>query len=723
MSEQSKQVKRLSVARALIVLVGLIGLLQLSFWSDQKSFEVEGPSRIVKGPQNTIYIQIDRKIAKVSQEGEVLQVLDLDADAAIPEPIADFFVEDDGRFLIARRDSQLLQYYSPEGKLIKTHSRIPSELVDGNHFCKFSKDAVTGIIYFADTSHHRIQIYGPDEKEISTITVPSGAFVAPRAVTEPADGEDDQGEIVTPDTPLRYPNGLLFEGDRLIAADTGNARLVVFYPNGLLDKVIPLFDGKSVAYNNPLKVARYGDNLYAIVRGPNFLGGEVAAFDLVSGQQRPFQYQKSLDPWDVFATAGEVLVADRESLSVLRYATAGEFLGVFGQPSLQNLYADRQIARKTYQWLRIGSLAGMIMLLLSLLFASRKQRIEHEAAGTRLHQPVQILQRLLGPIGSVRRNILLLIIPGIGQAAAGRLLRACTAFAFLLFFASLVVFSWIQYREIAAVQLPLHITVVLLFYTVWMAVALDGIRLSGRQPEMFRNLKLSRIALSLTAPLITVFTAVFAQFAREMAVRADPDLSLTIQMAFRSLMAIAGGATSQFSSTIPAAVVFGWSGAAAGMFFAIAWQAKLGKRRMVTGLIAGTFAGIGSWIVTAALLRNRLGWMFYIQPMQGALLGLLAYLYFRNTGMPVLVVLTAIAGAWIGDFIRMILDAVLGAPLRSLTFISADSYWPGVSARLGFIVLPVFFIHLAIWLAWNAAADRPVGSVDQPMSENRAVEA
>ena len=110
---------KITIRSAIAVLLLLVGLLQLSFWADIKSFEVEGPSRMVRGPQDTIYIQIDRKIAKVSSDGEALHVLDLDREASIPEHIADFFVEDDGRLLIARRDSQLLQYYSPEGKLMR----------------------------------------------------------------------------------------------------------------------------------------------------------------------------------------------------------------------------------------------------------------------------------------------------------------------------------------------------------------------------------------------------------------------------------------------------------------------------------------------------------------------------------------------------------------------------------------------------------------------------
>ncbi len=718
MTEQAKPAKKPSVARALIVLVGLIGLLQLSFWSDQKSFEVEGPLRIVQGPQDTIYIQIDRKIVKVSRDGEVLHVLDLDADAAIPEHIADFFVENDGSLLIARRDSQLLQYYSPEGKLIKTHSRSPSALVAGDHFCKFSKDAATGRLYFADTSHHRIQIYGPDEKEINDIAVPSRiSSVLSSGDTPP---QNEQVSVPGSETHLRYPNGLVFNNDRLIATDTGNFRLLVFYPDGLLDRVMPT--GEGLEYHNPFRVSWSDDSLYVIMRGPNFLGGKVAAFSMTSGRPRPFSHPKSIDPWDVFARPSDVLVADRESLSVLKFSPVGEPLGVFGQASLRNIYADRQVTRKTYQWLRTGSLAGMAILLLSLLVASRTQRLAHEAAGESLYKPIEVLQRFLGPIGGMRRGLLLIVIPGLGQAAAGRILRACTLLCGLLFMGAVAVYPWFQYQEtsISTFTPSVAIMAAMLFYTAWMAVVLDGFRMNGKQQVNPKGFRIARVLLSLAAPLITITLAVAAQVFREMTAYSYPQFAEAIQTVFRSLMTTVGRSISPYPSTIPAALVFGWGGAAAGMFSSLAWQAKLGKNKVLAGIIAGFAAGMASWLISALLLGDRLGWMLYIQYCQGALIGVLAYLYFRRAGMPLLVVPIAVAGAWSGDLIRMV-TAAHGVSLRSVIPIPVSSYWTGGQARLGFILLPAFFIHLAIWAAWNAAASKPIGRESDMTPEQHPV--
>lgn len=705
MTEQLAQ-KKLTVMRALIVLVGLLLLMQLSFWADEKSFEVEGPSRIVKGPKDTLYIQIDRKIAKVSQDGEVLHVVDLDADAAIPEHIADFFVEDDGRLLIARRDSQVLQYYSPEGKLIKTHERVPSAVVDGdNHFCKFSKDSTAGILYLADTSHHRIQIYGPDEKEMKTILVPSGSL----QVVEQRE-DFDETRITSPDTPLHYPNGLIFDRDRLIATDTGNYRIVIFHPDGALDKVIPVQQGESSGLINPFRVARSGDTVYAIMRGPNFLGGRVAAFDQITGQSRTFSHGKSIDPWDVFARLDDVLVADRESLSVLRYTPVGKLLDTFGKPSLQSLYADRQIARKTYQLLRKGSLAGMLLVLIWLLFASRRQRVSYDEAGQSLHTPVSSLQKLLGPMGSVRRKALLVLVPGLGQAAAGRILRAFTVVVILAFFVSFVVFSSIFYDEKAS--LPVLITIMLMTYTVWMIIALDGVRLSGKPATVTSKRGFKHVLTTIASPLLTVCAAITAQLLREAVVQSRPDVSVVIQSLFRALMSAFSDKVSLFSSVFPAAVLFGWGGAAAGMFATLSWQAQAGRKKILLGIIFGFPAGIIAWMATSLLVGARLGSLFYMPAMQGIMLSTFAYLFFRKNGMPLLVIPVAAAGAWVGSFVKLLIGGFDTFLMNILPSFGMGSVWMGTVTRIEFVASIAFFIHLAVWVAWNTATAKPLNSID-----------
>ncbi len=692
MTAKNKSYGKISFLNAFIAFLILTGLLLLSLWADRKSAEVEGPSRLVRGPRDTIYVQVDRSIAKVSSEGELLGLLDLDMDASVPD-VADFFVEQDGRLLFARRDSQLLQYYSPEGKLLTTFLHMPSSSARENHSCSLTKDPSTGILYFADTSRHRIKMFRPDGKEAKTITVPSGA-----PASSPI-GDSDLERLFSSETPLHYPSGLTFAGDRLIAADTGNSRIVLFYPDGALDRIISVFPRESSNVVNPVKVDRSGDTIYAVVRGPGLIGGKVQSFEFNTGLPREFRYSGSSDPRDILARSDDVLLADRASLTVMRYAHSGRFLGTFGKPGLQSLYAGSQLKRKTYEWIGKGSLVGVVAVLGWLFFTVTSR--------------LAALQNVLGPSRSSRRKMLLLV-PGLGQAAAGRPLRAGMLLLILLYFASLFVSSWLQYRSQVntSLSLPLLITTGLLAYSVWISIVLDGIRLTSMPADNKDPSAARRRRLAAFAPLITVCFAGAAQLAREFIVRGYPGAPPAIQQLFYSLITPIRGDSSLSSMALPASILFGWGGAAAALFGTLAWQAKARRSEIATGIVAGFLAGIYSWLFTVVIAGNELGWMLYAPPVQGVLLGLFTWLYFRSKGMPVLVMPAAVAGAWIGYFLKFFFG-VLAVPIgKILSGGDAEGLWAGTIARLELVLIPAFFIHLAIWMTRDVAADRPAGNVE-----------
>jgi hypothetical protein len=227
----------------------------------------------------------------------------------------------------------------------------------------------------------------------------------------------------------------------------------------------------------------------------------------------------------------------------------------------------------------------------------------------------------------------LVLVPGLGQAAAGRLLRAFTVFVILAFFVSLVVFSFLH-GEREATPLPVLITSMLMTYTVWMLIVLDGVRLSGKPVDAARRPGFKHVLIATAFPLLTVCAAIVAQLLRETVAQTKPGMFLAIQSLFSALMNKVSGEASSFSAAFPAAVVFGWGGAAAGMFAALAWQAKAGRRKIWIGIVYGSLAGLIAWMATSLLVGGRLGSLFYMPVVQGATLSIFAYLFFRTNGMP-----------------------------------------------------------------------------------------
>jgi hypothetical protein len=574
---------------------------------------------------------------------------------------------------------------------------MESPRIGENHSCSLTKDPSTGILYFADTSRHRIRIFGRDEKEVKTITVPSGTQAS--SLIGIRIGDSNLERVYSPKTPLQYPNGLTFAGDRLIAADTGNSRIILFYPDGTLDKIVPVFPLEASNFINPVKADRYGDTLYVVVRGPGFTLGEVQSFEFNTGLPRKFGYSGPTDPWDILARPDDVLVADRASLTVKRYAHSGLFLGTFGKSGLQSVYAGSQLKRKTYEWIGIGSLAGMAAVFVWLLFASTSL--------------LTALQNVLGPQQSARRRMLLLI-PGLGQAAAGRPLRAVILLLILLFFFSHFVYSWLQYRSQAApsLSLPMLITAGLMAYSVWISIVLDGIRLTGNPADDEDPSAAKRRRLAAFAPLITLCSAAAVQLAREFIVHGYPGAPPAIQQLFHFVVTSIHGHSSLVTASLPASIIFGWGGAAAALFGAFAWQVNARRPEIATGIAAGFVAGMYSWLFTVVLAGNTLSWMLYAPPIHGVVLGLFTWLYFRRKGMPALVMPAAVAGAWIGYFLKFFFNVLAGPIGKILPRGDAGGLWTGALARLELILVPAFFIHLAIWITWSIASDRQAAHVE-----------
>ena len=274
--------------------------------------------------------------------------------------------------------------------------------------------------------------------------------------------------------------------------------------------------------------------------------------------------------------------------------TRGRFLGTFGKPGLQSLYAGSQFKRKTYTWIRMGSLAGMVAFFGWVIFTAARA--------------LAALQNVLGPAGSAGRKMLLLI-PGLGQAAAGRPLRAGILLLTLLYFVSFFLYSLLRYQSPVApsMSLPELIATGFMAYSVWISIVLDGIRLTGTPPDNEDPSAAKRRRLAAFALLITVCSATAAQLAREFIVQGYPTAPPAIQQLFYLLLTWTHGNASFSASALPASIIFGWGGAAAALFGTFAWQANGERSKIATGIVVGFLAGMYSWLFTVVLAGNGSG--------------------------------------------------------------------------------------------------------------------
>ncbi|OGW46564.1 MAG: hypothetical protein A2078_06535 [Nitrospirae bacterium GWC2_57_9] len=455
----------------------LVLLLSISLWADDSALKVAGPARLVQGPQGTVYIVTGERIVRASAEGDLLSEFDLKG-MGIAEPVADLFIEPNGEMLIGLMESQLIRTFSPDGKPGKTHKRAPSLILDGRNF-KFTKDPRSGKLYVADSEHHRIQIYGSDENELMELLSPSGRITTRENVEE---GNGEYPKVFDADLRFLYPNALAIDGEQVFATDTDNHRIVVFGLDGKFERIIPTAEGKNglTEYSFPVHFARYDKALYVINRGFHFVGGEVIAMDLDGSRSRSLHPPEAqIDPYDILARENDLLIADNTSKNILRYDPDGTYLGYFGRAPLLEQFSQIAFKQNMYRAVRVYALAGLGAVLVSLLFLKRRDRISREEQGLPSeHQPVRAFQDILGPEGSFRRWVMLVMVPGLGQIAAGRTLRAVMLMVTLsligIFFLATVVFVVLN----GVAYIPLTLVACLLMAAAWTGIVLDGIRLN-----------------------------------------------------------------------------------------------------------------------------------------------------------------------------------------------------------------------------------------------------
>jgi hypothetical protein len=687
----------------LLIILLLAVLLKLSFWADQRSFEVQGVVRMVAHPDGTLFLLTNDEIIRASPDGEILSNWPL-AGMGITEPVADLAFGLEGQLLVGLIESQEIRRYTADGKFAGTVRRMPSPErvgVPGQHLrnFKFARDVRTGVLYVADSNHHRIQIYPGGDGVPKVLTAPSGAVRASAEAEEDEVGEGAEAAL-DPSLPFRYPNSLSIDGERLYATDTDNHRIIIFHLDGALDRIVPTTRASVNLNIFPVHFARMDDQLFVINRGPMFVGGEVAVLDLETLRSRPL-YPRGLviDPLDILVVDDDVLIADGETRNILRYSDGGYYLGFFGKSSLQEVLRSKEQAYRGYILLRVLSIGGILLVLVGLLAMKRSERRERVEQGLPdVHRPLPALQEFLGPVGSTRRAALLWMLPGLGYVAAGRLLRAIILVPPLGLLVIVLLVTLVLWWTQGVTLLPAVLLVAVVTGAYWSGMVQDANRLNEGADRQKRKFDLLDLLKSSGLPLVTVAAGIISQLMWENLIRAVPAITMELQHMVAAAMVSLGLARGDLVAFDAISVVgrfVGWGGTVAAMFGVLAWRLGWERSRAVGAAAVGLLTGMLSWVFTSAVPGAMLGGAYYEPLSQGLLLGLAAWLLFRGPVMGPTVVLLAVAASWVGSMLNLFL--LLNVDLMFLRFKIA-CIPPGAVARTNAIVVEAYCIHLAMLL-------------------------
>ncbi len=677
--------KKTFMHTALVLQVTIILLFSLSYMFQKKASTVQGPTRIVQGPQGMVYILMDGQIIKASAEGKVLATLDVERDMAVHEPIADIFVEHDAKIVVGLKNSQLINTYTPEGKLICTHTRKPSPRVNGIRDFQLVKDSLSGFLYVADTVHNRLQIYGPDGKEVITLSNPSGVKQEDQSKT--SDSQEEVCDTCNPGRRFLHPHGVLFDQDRLYLADTGNKRIVIFYADGSLDRIIRVIADEADTHASPWRLVRSKNRLLIINRAEHYKGGILSAVNLDNDASLFCSLCSESDPVDILARVGDLLIADRLTKTVRHCAINGKPLGVFGDSSLQRFYSALQTKIAIYTWARNGFFTTAWVVWLCMIVIRRIRRKKQAESGQEdFYQPFSFMQRILGPLGSGRRKALIIIAPGLGQLAAGRILRAGL---FLLPLTLLLLQDWprIHLNDLRTSSYEFFTFIVSLsaLFALWTWASVDGLRLSAL-PVRPHRFGFKKMMLTLGTPLLTAAGAWAGQLVWKGVTTYLPQKALLLQKIFQNIVHFLSFLvvtnTGSFEKEIW--MVFGWGGAIAGLTAALTLRTQPEWKKVAVACCKGGVIGLISWTLALALVNPITDLRLLLFVVNGAIVGFLLYLFHgRKQKLTAFIVAASVSGAWLGE---LMLAGTLGLILNKIYHVMVLGYC----------------MHLAILLTLNA---------------------
>ncbi|MBI5676395.1 MAG: hypothetical protein HZC48_11320 [Nitrospirae bacterium] len=626
----------------------------------------------------------------------------------IDERITDICVLNDGRFLIGLGNSHQIKAYSPDGSVIDSYN---VELSDYDF--SITSNTSNDLFYIALSNRQRGQIHVFDSswQKVSSIS----DFVNPD-IPKPAVDDDGYEDEMTADIPQDHndyfdPADIAYHDNRLYIADYRN-RIVILNTDGTLDKIIASPEREISQYIYTVRLARDGDMLYIVTYDDNHDRGAITAVDINRDERihiaditiedsGRLYFKGHLHYPDIVARESDILLIDQSAVSVQRLSHDGKYIGLFGDASVQNAFREIERPYTIFKILRFGSIGGAFFALIVLVLVYRVTKKAPTPEKNLLSIPISA-SRILGQEGHLRRKTLIIAVPGLGQLAAGKKLRAflfalpCAVLLFFLFsfiYASVKHFYFIYYVIYTATFLIL----------IWAAAARDAalsLNEGGLKPWEFH---LKGILARILIPLIPVMVGAIAQILWEINSIRDPTLSLSLQDILKEIilyLKIADEGFMTFSVILPASSIIAWSLSICTMFVCIGWETGARGIDLITKGFFGLLIGMLSAILLTIISTTYAGGSLFYSPLvKGTLIGISLFVVFKRSLSP-LVMISSIAGAGLANAVKIYITATL---LRTMLGGAFDSsFLVGTSARINNIVSDIYFLHLSTLLLLSA---------------------
>ncbi len=348
-----------SVSPVVAVLVIVIMLLVLAgfTWVVLQSKKSSGPGKMVAGSDGTLYMEFGNSILKVTEQGYLLEEIDLREDLGVEGELVDFSVEPNGGFILGLSDPDKIVKVSSSGEVLDSYPFYSTGTPLGmTPFFRFSVDRESGRFFLADSDADSLVIFDSAGNEIRRVTE------APLYAN---------GKLMPQEIAFDWTNGVEFANGKLYLSDANNQRVVELDTDGQVLRTFDLKGKGRLSDYNPFDLY-VRDRMLAVAHGnpkPYSKVGGVVFFDLADGALYPVSketYRESFPdflPDEIYVGQREVLVADPADKHVLRFGFDGSFLGLFGDDAFQEKLKTGQKKRSIFLSLQMMIFQGLIFVL------------------------------------------------------------------------------------------------------------------------------------------------------------------------------------------------------------------------------------------------------------------------------------------------------------------------------------------------------------------------
>ena len=342
---------------AAIILV--VALVSISIWSDTKATRVVGPNHVSTGADGKTLLLFNHTLYKLDGGGEILWSKSF-KELGLEGAVSDVHLLPDGAFILADFKAREVKRFNSFGddKLSFDIGQGPADKVRGSF--KVAMDPEMGDFYVADTSNHRVEVYGRD-----------GGYK--RHFGSKGDGPKE----------LHFPNQLAFGPDGLLyIADTNNHRISVWTREGGTSKrtLMTVEDPERCCKRWPAFFVFIPDSRMVVLNmHDSMTDGAPAIVHMEDGLLERISVPRKASAMDVASTGEELIVADEGRMKLLRFSFDGEELDDFGGDELKGLFEETLAERNGYRLMRKGSLAALfVILILAIAFVIMERMKDHD---------------------------------------------------------------------------------------------------------------------------------------------------------------------------------------------------------------------------------------------------------------------------------------------------------------------------------------------------------